>query len=99
VVYLGRTSSGVLLEYIVHLLEQRLMPLDPTWIEALYPSSVQVEVVSESVLPAIWRAEPSITRAIGDKWLQESRTALLDVPSVIIPDARNCLLNPMHPKS
>ena len=46
------------------------MPLDPVWIEALYPSSIQVEVVSESVLPAIWSTDFSVTREIGDKWLR-----------------------------
>lgn len=75
------------------------MPLDPVWIEALYPSSIEADVVSESVLPAIWSTDSGVTREIGAKWLREKRTALLDVPSVVVPDARNCLLNPAHPDS
>ncbi len=40
---------------------------------------------------------PENPRAHGDAWLQEQRTLLLAVPSVIIPQARNVLINPAHP--
>lgn len=33
----------------------------------------------------------------GDAWLAEGRTALLSVPSVIVPECRNILINPAHP--
>ena len=33
---------------------------------------------------------------IGAQWLQESRTAVLSVPSVVIPHERNFVLNPIH---
>jgi RES domain-containing protein len=36
---------------------------------------------------------PTLTRA----WFNERRTALLRVPSAIVPAAFNYLLNPMHP--
>jgi len=33
---------------------------------------------------------------IGERWLRESRTAVLSVPSVVIPHERNFVLNPIH---
>jgi RES domain-containing protein len=39
------------------------------------------------------------TRAIGSEWLRSSRSALLRVPSVIVPATHNVLLNPAHPES
>jgi RES domain-containing protein len=35
-------------------------------------------------------------RAIGDTWLKDGRSALLRVPSVIMPESHNILINPRH---
>lgn len=40
---------------------------------------------------------PSILAAIGDRWIAEKRTAILVVPSAVIPQEKNYLLNPEHP--
>ncbi len=40
---------------------------------------------------------PENPRGFGDAWLREGRTALLSVPSVLVPMTRNVLLNPAHP--
>lgn len=41
--------------------------------------------------------DPEACRRAGDLWLQERRTPLLEVPSVIIPASHNLLINPRHP--
>ncbi len=38
-----------------------------------------------------------MTRPFGDEWLRAGRTALLRVPSAIVPATWNVLLNPQHP--
>ena len=50
-------------------------------------------------LPPRWREEmpASATRLLGDAWAKESRSAALAVPSAIIPEELNLLLNPSHP--
>ena len=40
---------------------------------------------------------PTDPAAFGDTWLREQRTALLLVPSLIVPESANVLLNPVHP--
>ena len=40
---------------------------------------------------------PEDTRAVGDAWLRTKHAPLLDVPSVIVPESRNLLLDPQHP--
>lgn len=49
--------------------------------------------------PAHWRAEPPDESSMryGSNWLRRGRTAVLEVPSVIVPSERNFLLNPAHP--
>jgi len=50
-------------------------------------------------LPTAWRGSPARpeTVSIGDRWVREARSAVLAVPSAIIPAERNFLLNPAHP--
>jgi RES domain-containing protein len=43
-----------------------------------------------------WRTTPAATRKLGDEWLRSNRTALARVPSAIVPDTWNVLLNPRH---
>ena len=42
---------------------------------------------------------PENPRATGDAWLREARTAILRVPSILVPEATNLLLNPRHPRA
>lgn len=45
-----------------------------------------------------WLAEPagSATVALGDQWLDSAAAAVLEVPSVIVPEESNLLINPAH---
>ncbi len=36
-------------------------------------------------------------RGFGDAWLRAARTPLLRVPSFIVPESTNLLINPAHP--
>jgi RES domain-containing protein len=45
------------------------------------------------------REMPPNPRAAGDAWLAEISVPILDVPSVIVPQSRNYLLNPAHPQA
>jgi RES domain-containing protein len=55
--------------------------------------------VDARVLPAEWRQSPPppSTRQIGDRWAGEQRSVILRVPSSIVPDESNYLINPAHP--
>ena len=48
-------------------------------------------------LPDGWAGGTGVSRAIGDDWLKHGTSLLLRVPSVIIPDTCNMLINPSHP--
>lgn len=49
-------------------------------------------------LPGGWDAIPAgiSARMAGDAWIASGATALLQVPSVIVPDEYNVLINPRH---
>lgn len=52
-------------------------------------------------LPGGWDAVPAgvTSRRVGDAWAALGSSALLVVPSVIIPDESNVLINPSHPEA
>lgn len=98
IVYISECLALAALEVFVHL------PLSGRSIDHVYfrfdiPSKVRIENISLSSLSAGWRAEPApdFMKDIGTKWAKEARTAVLKVPSVIIPLECNLLLNPLHP--
>ena len=53
-------------------------------------------MLDPDTLPPDWHDKTALTQAIGDEWLQSSRSALLVVPSVPSPESLNYLFNPLH---
>lgn len=42
---------------------------------------------------------PTDCAAFGTDWLRSGRSPILSVPSLIVPESRNLLLNPVHPQA
>lgn len=66
---------------------------------AKIPASVQVAHVRLTQVPHGWRAYPSPQACVdlGTRWMTAATTAVLAVPSAIVPSELNYLLNPLHP--
>jgi RES domain-containing protein len=96
VVYGSQHKSLAALELLVHRDPRR--PSRFTAFLFQFPESL-VETVPFRGLPEDWRQEPPppSTQQIGDAWMKESRSGLLAVPSIIIPEELNYVLNPGHP--
>lgn len=92
VVYCAANASLVVLEVRVHLdLPLDLLP-DDYRLLGIETGEASVEDLPERCLPSVQDSQ-----VYGDAWLASRRTALLRVPSVIIPEEKNVLLNPLHP--
>jgi RES domain-containing protein len=97
-VYCSSTLSLAALEYFVHL-EPDLAPPSLVAIAADLPPGLPVEVLKIEDLPPDWRSYPAPDRlkALGTAWARTGRAAVFLVPSSVIPDENNVLLNPRHP--
>jgi RES domain-containing protein len=95
-VYASSRLSLAALELLVHT-DVPLVPPDLVAFEIEVPDTIPVETVDVASLPKDWRlpGHPSC-RAIGDTWLAEERTAVLRVPSAVVPEEWNFLINPAH---
>lgn len=94
-VYLSDHPSSALLETIVHI-DREYLPANFQLLCIEAPDSLPVDAVN---LPDGWQDEPAETQAIGEWFLKKRIAPLLRVPSVIMPQALNFLLNPNHPDS
>ncbi|HEY6206437.1 MAG TPA: RES family NAD+ phosphorylase [Chthoniobacterales bacterium] len=57
-----------------------------------------METVDLKKLPKGWNAQPPgpVSKQIGDDWIKSGRSAVLALPSVLVPLERTFLLNPKH---
>lgn len=98
IVYLSSTPASALLEILVHLeIEEDHLPRSYKLLEIQVPDDVGIERVEDwTKLPKSWPKKLSLTRAFGNQWLDRNSSALLEVPSALVPHTSNFLLNPLH---
>ncbi len=56
----------------------------------------EVKTISDEVLKKNWHLDIEYTRFIGDHFLQDPTQWILKVPSAVIPEEFNFILNPNH---
>ncbi len=97
IVYLAETPAGALIEVLVHLeLDPAHFPKSYRLLKAEAPENLPARTITPSELPGNWISDQIATRTVGDEWLASKIIALLRVPSVIVPETFNVLLNPQH---
>ncbi|WP_431284834.1 RES family NAD+ phosphorylase [Humitalea sp. 24SJ18S-53] len=99
VVYASTSRALACLETVVHLNAGGL-PLNRYLVEISIPDAVWAAARRETAasLPVGWDAEPASMTSIefGTDWLRGMGSAVLVVPSVIVPEEVNVLINPAH---
>ena len=95
-VYTSATRSLAMLEMLV---QDQPLRARYVMIPAILPGNLMIERLAPNALPADWRslAARSQLQALGADWARGRASAVLAVPSVVIPAEANYLLNPLHP--
>jgi RES domain-containing protein len=102
VVYAASNISLAALELLVHIGEvakiRNLFLIKIDIPESIMQRADRVKI--PSINPA-WQAEPPgiASMEIGRRWVQTGQTLLLQVPSAIVPEESNFLINPAHTDS
>lgn len=96
-VYTAESRSLAALEVLVHTEVTGLL-------SAMHWSAIPVQIEESLIqiaqsLPEDWQQLPApvSTRRFGDAWVAEATTAVLRVPSAVVPGEYNYLINPRHP--
>jgi RES domain-containing protein len=102
VVYAASTIALATLETLAHLGDS-IAIRNAFLVKIDVPAGVwkSREIVEASDFDATWMAEPpgSTTIEFGDDWIDKATAPLILVPSVIVPEEYNLLINPAHPAS
>lgn len=95
-VYTAGSQSLAMLELLV---QDEPLRARYVMIAARLPKNLKIERIAPDQLPADWRdlAAREQLQAIGTEWAKRRSSAVLAVPSAVIPSEANYLLNPLHP--
>jgi len=100
VLYTAPTVAIAVLETASHINDAGL-PLNRYLVQIEVPDRVWAAraVLDVTRLPVAWSAIPAGRASIqaGAEWLRAMSTAILQVPSVIVPEESAALINPLHP--
>ena len=96
-IYTSLSISLSLLELLIHSIgydeiqKNNLLTIDTT--------SLAMTEINSSQLKNGWQQDEEYTKYIGDEFLASLSTPLLKLPSAIIPEEYNILINPRHRES
>lgn len=97
--YTSSYRSLALLETLAHtpakMLDQKVYIL----ITLSLPGNTRIEVIDRNKLSPGWDAPDTrpLTKRLGDEFLKSKSSLLLAVPSVLMPEENNYLVNVLHP--
>jgi RES domain-containing protein len=97
VIYAAETYAGALLEVLVHA-NLGMVPQNHGIVSISIPDGIRIDIFERAKLIGWADENLIISRQFGDRWLQERRSAVLVVPSIVLQGReRNILINPDHP--
>lgn len=94
--YTADSVSLAALELLVHL--HRSAVLNHYLLVTIELPDEAVMILDAKALPPDWRNDPAplSTQTLGDEWLSSHQSLVLAVPSTIVPQQFNLLVNPEH---
>jgi RES domain-containing protein len=94
VVYTSSTISLAILEWRAHLTQW------PAPSSVIFEIDFDASLVwSPTKLPANWKLwpYPKANASVGDHWVRSGKSAVMKLPSAVVPKEFNYILNPAHP--
>lgn len=97
-IYTSATLALAALEYFVNVAPDNA-PADLLACPAEIPDRLTIKAIRARDLPRSWRNYPAPEQLplLGSRWAQSLETAVLAVPSAVVPQETNYVLNPRHP--
>ncbi len=96
-IYTASTRALACLENVVH---RNAIGLQQNFriLTVEIPDDIKITEIEKASLATNWHLFENIskTQTIGNEWIKKGETAVLRVPSAIIPNEFNYLFNPMH---
>jgi len=100
VLYVSSSLALATLEVLVNLDDEEILP-DFLFASVAFAEELIVRVEDVARLPPKWRGFPipREVQNIGDDWIEGKLSAVLEVPTSVIPKGTNYVINLEHPDS
>lgn len=92
-IYTSSSLALCLAESLVHITGP--FPLDYVSVRIAIAAD-QLGTIEDSQLDQGWQSRRAETRRIGDSWAARGESLALEVPSAVLPESTNVLINPRH---
>lgn len=98
ILYTSEHRSLAILELLVNA-NMHSLPNELSMLQLKLPESNQPPEIKTADLPQNWRRSPAPFKLaeLGSDWITSGDSLAITVPSVIVPEERNILINPNHP--
>jgi RES domain-containing protein len=93
--YAAESISLAVLETLVHLQETEL-PADYWLLKIQVPDQEKITAIELSKLKKKWQDDEAYTQFIGSEFIKHNQSLVLKVPSAVITEEFNYLVNPLH---
>ncbi|HEY1872027.1 MAG TPA: RES family NAD+ phosphorylase [Chitinophagaceae bacterium] len=97
--YTSANRSLALLETLAHVQAKFFSNKKYILVTVVIPDKPSIKILRQKDLPTNWDALDifQVTQKIGDHFLEEQKDLILRVPSVLMPEEHNYVINPLHP--
>lgn len=94
------TASSLSLALLEMLVQTDPLPMFYVAVSAILPKGMAMAVVQMENLPEGWRhpIAPEALKLIGTEWVRSGISCAMRVPSSVLPQENNYLINPAHPQ-
>lgn len=99
VLYTASSAALATVELLVHV-DTHLQPSDLRLVYVYVPDSASSRTVEPNELPKGWRTfpAPASLAEMGTRWAVDRESLILRVPSAVVVEEQNVLVNPVHPE-
>ncbi len=94
-IYSTENISLAILEVLVHVKKYK-RPLDYHLLSISIPDSIKPALISTEKLKKTWKDDPAYSQFMGDEFLKTKQSLILKVPSAIVEQENNFIINPSH---
>ena len=97
IIYTSEYRSLATVEYLVHV-PLSILPSDLSLACIEIPDRISLKQISKADLPSSWRDYPAPLELaeIGTNWVLKNESLMLRVPSTVVENEFNILINPGH---
>jgi len=95
VLYTTQNISLAVLEILVRT-DMQTIPISYHLIKIDIPNAIEPQLISSDKLKKDWKNDIGYTQWMGDEFIKSGNSLLLKVPSAIIDEENNYVINPKH---